>query len=486
MVHAVADSQIYSKKLQAPFTVLVVEDNSADAEMLLHALEQAKLKTFDDQLDIEVRATAEGAVQLLNERTVDLVLTDLVLPAMDGLDLVSHILELDRNLPVLIVTRMNSVNLAVEAMRRGAFDYLLKPVNPTDLGMRLHRAIRYSEILRRHAAFERMVRHDLETGSLVGVSAAFQRVMRQVGEAAQVRSTVLITGETGTGKGLIARAIHERSRERAKPFQVIDCATIPEGTIESELFGHVRGAFTGASADKPGLIELAHGGTVFLDEIGELPVGLQVKLLRVLEENEVRPVGGTRAKRVDLRIIAATNQDLAEKVKQGTFRKDLYFRLAVVHIPVPPLRERPEDIPAIARHLLDRLGREMGKPRCYFDAAAIDALTGYPWPGNVRELRNVVERVVLLATADRITRAQVEALLPGEQATTFLDDPYGELTYMEAKRKALTDFTRTFLRSKLARSQGTITKAAESSGISKQHFCLLMKRYLEESKDHKN
>ncbi|WP_447860459.1 sigma-54-dependent transcriptional regulator [Nitrospira calida] len=482
MVHAVADSQIFSKKLQAPFTVLVVEDNSADAEMLLHALEQANLKTLDDHLDVEVRATAEGALQLLNERTVDLVLTDLILPAMDGLDLVSHLLELDRHLPVLVVTWMNTVDLAVEAMRRGAFDYVLKPLNPTDLGMRLHRAIRYSEILRRTSAFERMVRHDLETGSLVGVSAAFQRVLRQVREAAQVRSTVLITGETGTGKGLIARAIHEHSRERAKPFQVIDCATIPEGTIESELFGHVRGAFTGASTDKPGLIELAHGGTVFLDEIGELPLGLQAKLLRVIEENEVRPVGGTRAKRVDLRIIAATNQDLAEKVKQGAFRKDLYFRLAVVHIPVPPLRERTEDIPVIARHLLDRLGREMGKPRCYFDAAAIDALTAYPWPGNVRELRNVVERVVMLATSDKITRAQVEALLPGEQATTFLDDPYGDLTYMEAKRKAVTAFTRAFLRSKLARSQGTITKAAESSGISKQHFCMLMKRYLGESK----
>ncbi len=477
-MHSLVDPQLLVKKPKAPFTVLVVEDNSADAEMLLHALEQANLKTLDDHLDVEVRATAEGALQLLNERTVDLVLTDLILPAMDGLDLVSHLLELDRHLPVLVVTWMNTVDLAVEAMRRGAFDYVLKPLNPTDLGMRLHRAIRYSEILRRTSAFERMVRHDLETGSLVGVSAAFQRVLRQVREAAQVRSTVLITGETGTGKGLIARAIHEHSRERAKPFQVIDCATIPEGTIESELFGHVRGAFTGASTDKPGLIELAHGGTVFLDEIGELPLGLQAKLLRVIEENEVRPVGGTRAKRVDLRIIAATNQDLAEKVKQGTFRKDLYFRLAVVHIPVPPLRERTEDIPVIARHLLDRLGREMGKPRCYFDAAAIDALTAYPWPGNVRELRNVVERVVMLATSDKITRADVKTLLPTGQARVFLDDPYADLTYMEAKRKALTAFIRAFLRSKLATNGGVITKAAESSGISQQHFSLLMKRHL--------
>src|SRR5438093_1108527 len=224
--------------------------------------------------------------------------------------------------------------------------------------------------------------------------------MRQVREAAQVRSTVLIMGETGTGKGLIAHAIHEQSREREKPYQVIDCTTVPEGMIESELFGHVRGAFTGAVSNKPGLIELADGGSVFLDEIGELPLQLQVKLLRVLEDSEVRPVGGTRVKRVDMRFIAASNQDLEERASSGAFRKDLYYRLAVVTIRVPPLRERVEDILVIARHLVTQFGREMSKPRCFLDSSAMTELAAYHWPGNVRELRNVVERAVILATEE--------------------------------------------------------------------------------------
>jgi transcriptional regulator with PAS, ATPase and Fis domain len=304
--------------------------------------------------------------------------------------------------------------------------------------------------------------------------------MRNVRQAAQVRSTVLITGETGTGKGMIARAIHEQSAERDRPFQVIDCATVPEGMVESELFGHVRGAFTGAVSDKPGLIELANGGTVFLDEIAELPLPLQAKLLRVLEESEVRPVGGTKSKRVDLRIIAATNQSLEERVRHGTFRKDLYYRLAVVAIHVPPLRERTEDIPVIARQLLDRLGREMGKPGCHFDQAAIDALLQYGWPGNVRELRNVIERAVMLMTDDTITATSIGRLLSSLSQTTVdqNETDYASLPYMEAKEQAIADFTTAYLRKKLAKYSGVITKAAESSGIPRQHFSSLMKRYL--------
>ncbi len=468
------------QKGHAPFTILVVEDDPSDTELILHALEQAELKAVEGDLEIEVRATAEGALKLLEERAVDLVLTDMVLPGMDGLDLVSKIQDIDRNLPVLVVTRMNGVSQAVDAMRRGAYDYLVKPVNPEDLGMRLHRAIRISEILRRNSMYERLAQRELQAGSLVGVSPAFQEIMRRVREAAQVRSTVLITGETGTGKGLIARAVHEHSRERDKPYQVIDCTTVPEGIMESELFGHVRGAFTGAVSNKPGLIELANGGSVFLDEIGELPLSLQAKLLRVLEDNEVRPVGGTAVKRVDMRFIAATNQDLEEKVKRGAFRADLYYRLAVVLIRVPPLRERVEDIAVIARHLLAQLGREMGKPRCYFDASAIDALTAYPWPGNVRELRNVVERAVMLTTEDVITGSQINALLPSTKPDPAVGQgsPYIALPYMEAKRKAIADFTRSYLKAKLAMHAGLITKAAESSGIPRQHFSLLMKQYL--------
>ena len=483
MTSSMVDARTGSRQTRAPFTVLVVEDNPTDVELMLHTLEEAELKTLDGELEIEVRATAEGALDLLNTRSIDLVLTDLVLPCMDGLGLVNRLRDMDRNLPVLVVTRMNDVPMAVDAMRRGAYDYIVKPVNALDLGARLHRAIRISEILRRNAAYERIVQRELQASSLsslVGTSQAFEAVMRRVREAAQVRSTVLITGETGTGKGLIARAIHEESREHNKPFQVIDCTTVPEGMMESELFGHVRGAFTGAIADKPGLIELANGGSVFLDEIGDLPVLLQTKLLRVLEESEVRPVGGTRVKRVDMRFIAATNQNLEEKVKNGTFRKDLYYRLAVVAIPVPPLRERPDDIPVIARHLLAQLGTEMGKPYCRFDSAAIDTLTAYPWPGNVRELRNVVERMLMLATDETITDREVKSLLPSEpQSLPTVGHPYAMLPYMEAKEKALGDFTRAYLKAKLTVHEGIITRAAESSQIPRQHFSLLMKRYLD-------
>jgi DNA-binding NtrC family response regulator len=480
MATDVQDVRAMKKRSKLPFTILIVEDDPTDVELMLHALEQADLRPLGGDFDMEVRPTAEGALNLLKERAVDLVLTDMMLPSMDGLDLTSRLQAMDPNLPVLVVTRMNTVSMAVEAMRRGAFDYVVKPVNAKDLAMRLHRAIRISEILRRHAIYEQQERLEGEANSLVGVSPAFERLLRGIQEAARVRSTVLITGETGTGKGMIARAIHRESAEHERPFQVIDCTSIPEGMMESELFGHVRGAFTGAIADKPGLIELANGGSVFLDEIGELPLTLQAKLLRVLEENEVRPVGGTRVRRVDMRFIAATNQDLEAKVRDGSFRRDLYYRLAVVAIAVPPLRERREDVPVIARHLMVRLSREMGRPRCHFDEGAIAALAAYAWPGNGRELRNVVERALMLATGETVTARDIEALLPKGQgdAPSSGQQDLTALPYMEAKEQAIEDFTRLYLRTKLSQAGGIITKAADSSGIPRQHFSLLMKRFL--------
>jgi DNA-binding NtrC family response regulator len=479
MTGSAAIAKADPRKAKAPFIILIVEDNPTDAELMMHALEAADLKPLNGDWDMEIRATAEGALELLNERAVDLVLTDMMLPGMSGLDLLGKIQAIDRNLPVLLVTRMNTVQLAVEAMRRGAFDYVVKPVNPEDLGVRLHRAIRISEILRRHAIYEQRERLDFQAGSFIGVGESYQRVMRGVREAAQVRSTVLITGETGTGKGLIARAIHEQSPEHEKPFQVIDCATVPDGVMESELFGHVRGAFTGAIADKPGLIELANGGTVFLDEIGELPLPLQAKLLRVLEENEVRPVGSTRARRVDMRFIAATNRNLEEQVRIGRFRKDLYYRLAVITITVPPLRDRAEDIPVIARHQVRQFGREMGKPNCLLTEAAIEELIRYPFPGNVRELRNIIERSVMRATDDHLAANDIRALLaPLDRDDLVPDFLNADLSYTEAKEQAVAEFSRRYLRAKLAQHEGVITKAADSSGIPRQHFSLLMKKYL--------
>ncbi|UVT19897.1 MAG: sigma-54-dependent Fis family transcriptional regulator [Nitrospira sp.] len=464
----------------APFTILVVEDNATDVELMLHALEAADLKPLGGDFDMEVRPTAEGALQLISERAVDVVLTDLVLPGMDGLDLVSRLQTIDPELPVLVVTRMNAVPMAVDAMRRGAFDYVLKPVNAQDLGIRLHRAIRISEILRRHAIYEQQDRRQFEVNGFVGGSIAFEQVRRSISEAAQVQSTVLITGETGTGKGMIARAIHQQSSKADQPFQVIDCTTVPDGMMESELFGHVRGAFTGAIADKPGLIELANGGTVFLDEIGELPLLLQAKLLRVLEENEVRPVGGTRVRRVDMRVIAATNRDLEARVRAGTFRKDLYYRLAVVSIRVPPLRERREDVPLIARHMLSRLVQAMGKAPCHLDEEAVRVLMSYAWPGNGRELRNVMERLVMFLTSDTISARDVQRVLQQDDTDSLVsvDPGLAALPYMEAKERALEEFTKSYLRVKLAQHGGVITKAAADSGIPRQHFSLLMKRFL--------
>jgi DNA-binding NtrC family response regulator len=479
-IPAIEPAVITKGNKKTSFTILLVEDQATDAELMLHAIEKADLKALEGNIELVVRASAEGALAALNEVPVDLVLTDMMLPGISGLDLVSQIQELDRNLPVLVVTRVNEVPAAVDAMRRGAYDYILKPVNHSDLSMRLHRAVRISEIIRRNSAFERSMPQTAGTGSLVGSSEMFGEVRRLVREASQVRSTVLITGETGTGKGLIARAIHEQSHEQDKPFQVIDCANLPEGIIESELFGHVRGAFTGAIADKPGLIELANGGTVFLDEIGELPLALQAKLLRVLEENEVRRVGGTRVKRVDMRFIAATNQDLDEKIRNGGFRQDLYYRLAVISIHVPPLRERAEDIASIARVSVAQFGNEIGKSHCVLDSSAVTELAAYRWPGNVRELKNVIERAVILATEETITGTEIRALLPhGKKlAPSQALLAYTAFPYTEAKNKVVADFGRTYVKEKLARHGDNITRAANDSGIPRQHFMLLMKRYL--------
>ncbi len=481
MTTVALDPQMTRKK-ERPFTVLVVEDNPSDTELLLHTLEQADLKVFEGELDLVVRSTAEGALQLLKDRVVDLVLTDMVLPGMSGLDLVSHIRNLDPNLPTFIITWVDKVPMAVDAMRRGAFDYLIKPVNVQDLGVRLHRAVRISEILRRNAVLEHLIKQELSEPSFVGATETYRDIVRRAYEAAQGRHPVLITGETGTGKGLLARMIHEECAEREKSFQVIDCTTLPEGTAESELFGHVRGAFTGAIADKPGLIELANGGTAFLDEIGDLPLPLQAKLLRVLEDYEVRPVGGTRMRRLDMRFIAATNQNLQEKVRTGAFRKDLYYRLAATVIHIPPLRERLEDIPIIARHFTAQFAKDLRKPGCYLDASAVAALMAYPWPGNVRELKNVIERAVTLASGDSIADAQIKPLLQGQPETrsemevaSYLGDPY-----LEARKRVLALFSRAYLKAKLAMAGGNIGKAAEDSGMTRQHFGFLMKRYLKE------
>jgi len=462
------------------FTILLVEDNSGDVEMFLRTVEEDLPRHEDEEVELVFAARAEGGLKVLAERRIDLVIADIRLPGMSGIELLQRIQAVDRRIPVIMVSWVDAVDTAVDAMKHGAFDYVIKPFERLDLATRIHRAMRMSEILLQYEPKESGPAAPFK--NLIGVSPAIKHVMAMVEEATRVQSTTLIVGETGTGKELIARAIHERSADQNGPFQVVDCTSFSEGMVESELFGHVRGAFTGAVADKPGLIELGVGGTVFLDEIGELPLGLQAKLLRVLEEGEVRAVGSTHQKKVSVRFIAATNQDLAERVKRNEFRKDLFFRLNVMVIKVPALRERTQDVPLLARHFIGRYAKEFGKYVDDLHPSAVTELVAYSWPGNVRELRNVMERAVMLAKGDRVNRNEIVSLLqfPDEPSGSISDD-YLHLPYAKAKEKVLEEFNRRYIANKLEHHQGNVTHAANDAGLPRSYFHEIMRRYLRDS-----
>ncbi|MDP1767532.1 MAG: sigma-54 dependent transcriptional regulator [Nitrospirota bacterium] len=463
------------------FTILLVEDNGGDVEMFLRTVEEELPRKDDERVELVIAARAEGGLQILNERRIDLVISDVRLPGMSGLELLQRVQAMDRRIPVIMISWVDTVDIGVEAMRCGAFDYITKPFEKLDLAARIHRAMRISEMLYRYEPGQ--TGDALPFKELVGVSPAFRALTTMIEAAASVHTTTLIIGETGTGKELIARAIHDRSAERNGPFQVIDCTTFSEGTVDSELFGHVRGAFTGAVGDKLGLLEQGVGGTLFLDEIGDLPLPLQAKLLRVLEEGEVRAVGSVQLKKFRARFIAATNQELIEKVKRNEFRKDLFFRLNVMAIKVPPLRERTEDIPLLARHFIRRYAKEFGKPIADLHPSAATELVAYCWLGNVRELRNVMERAVMLAKGDRIGYHDVVGLLQfTDQAQRPESDDYLSLPYAKAKEKVLEDFSRRYIKRKLDRHQGNVTHASLEAGLPRSYFHEIMRRYLKDEK----
>jgi DNA-binding NtrC family response regulator len=468
------------------FHILLVDDEAADAEILLRSLEQELANDENREFDFTVVARAEGALKVLEQKEVHLILADVRMPGIGGIEFLKRLQSLNQSVPVIMISGLNSIDTAVETIRHGAFDYITKPFNPKMLAARIHRAMRMSEILHQNWALRRMAIQPEGFETLIGVSPTFQALLRMVQEVAPVRSTVLIVGETGTGKELLARAIHDLSPDHDQPYQLVDCTRFPEGMIESELFGHVKGAFTGAVVDKVGLLELADGGSVFLDEIADLPLSLQARLLRVIEDGEVRPVGGTRSKKIDVRFIAATNQNLEERVSRGEFRKDLFYRLNVVTLRVPPLRDRAEDIPLLARHFLTQFAREFGKPVTDLHPSAVTDLVAYKWPGNIRELRNVIERAVMLGSGERLSSKELSSLLPsvsGEQtgSPSMPGEEYLHLPYSEAKQKVLEAFTNRYIKGKLATHGGNVTRAAEDSGVPRQHFQQIMKRYLKDS-----
>jgi two-component system NtrC family response regulator len=380
--------------------ILLVEDDISVRRVIRMQLEEAGY-------EVAVAADGEEAETIINERRPKLVITDLRMPGMGGMELLRRVRDEHVETTVIMITAFGSVETAVEAMKAGAYDYVTKPIDYEALELVVHRAMERQNLLDEVRNLRSVLDQRYGFESIVGRSKRLLRVLEMASRVAQHDSTVLILGETGTGKELLARAIHHNSRRKNKPFATINCGAIPKELIEAELFGFTRGAFTGAHAAKPGRIELADGGTLFLDEVGELPLEMQVKLLRLLQNGEIEKIGSTGHSVVNVRVVAATNRNLQAMIEDGTFREDLYYRLAVVPLELPPLRERKEDLPELVQHLFRKLKERHGLPALRMSASLTSYLCSYRWPGNIRELENVIERMLVLSAGDEITEADL-------------------------------------------------------------------------------
>jgi DNA-binding NtrC family response regulator len=370
--------------------LLIVEDE----ETLRSSLKRVFLR---EGYAVDTAEDAETALQLIKENIYDLIITDIILPNIDGIELLKHIKELIPDQIVIVITAFASLETAVDALRSGAYDYIIKPIIHEEIKQIVKNALNQRALQRENIQLKRQIKRQYDFSKIIGEGIAMKRIINEVRKIADAKSNVLLLGETGTGKELIARAIHFNSSRADKPFIPINCSAIPENLLESELFGHIRGAFTGAFTSKKGLFEEASGGTIFLDEIGDLSINLQSKLLRVLEDQEIRPVGGTQNIKVDVRFIAATNKDIVSAVKEGNFREDLFYRINVITIKLPPLRERKEDIDLLVKHFIDKFSTELGKKINGIDEESLKHIKRYNWPGNIRELQNVIERAILIS-----------------------------------------------------------------------------------------
>ena len=417
----------------------------------------------------------ETGLAFLDESEVDVVITDMKMPKVTGQQVLEHVKRNFPYIPVIIMTAFGSIEGAVEAMRIGAFDYIAKPFANDELLLTVEKASRFAAAQRENMLLRQSLEDRFSSENIIGRGKAMQRVLEMVRKAAPTKSTVLITGESGTGKELVAKAIHYASPRKDSPFISVNCMALASGVLESELFGHEKGSFTGAVARKRGRFEMAHGGTIFLDEIGELSPELQVKKMRVIQERKFERVGGADPIEVDIRILAATNRNLFEAVAAGTFREDLYYRLNVVHIQTPPLRERREDIPILAAHFLERYAKENGKTFKGFSPEAMEYLTAYEWPGNVRQLQNVVERCVVLAGSDVIVVEDLPSEIRDEESQYKSAVDLLPLTINLGE--TLEKIEAALIRRALARSNLVQVKAAEMLGISKSLLQYKLKKY---------
>ncbi len=445
-------------------TVLLIDDDDSLRRVIEFSLTEA---------GFHVRAAASGeeGLRLCGEGGCDAVISDITMPGMSGMDVLARVREQDAGVPVILITAYGTIESAVEAMKAGAFDYITKPVRRDELRMTLERALRMRRLERENVVLRAAVTDRYRFDSIIGSSAKLREVLDLAGRAAASDATVLIMGERGTGKELLAKGIHFNSARSRGPFVAVNCAAIPETLIESELFGHVRGAFTGAVKDKEGKFELADGGTILLDEIGDLRVDLQAKILRVLQERAVDRVGGARSVPLDVRVIASTNQDIEQAIREGKFREDLYDRINVVALRMPPLRERRDDIPLLARHFCEKFAKG-ANPVPDLEPAALDALLAYGWPGNVRELESVIERASVLKRGAVITPAD----LP-DKVTKEKTGAAGIILNMPEEGLSLEELEKSLIVKALERHKGNQTRAAEYLGITRPTLIYRMEKF---------
>lgn len=434
------------------FTLLIIDDekNIRDGLAANFELEDYNVKTA---------ASGEEGIELISKGDIDLVITDLRMPGISGEEVLKHVATVTPGIPVIILTGHGSIDAAVDAMRHGAYDFLTKPLNLDQLGMIVKRALESREMKLEHQELKKSVESKAAFKGMIGKSPAMQKIQETIAKAAASKASVLITGESGVGKEVVARAVHELSNRKDKKMVDVHCAALSETLLESELFGHEKGAFTGADHLQKGRFERAHGSTIFLDEIGEINQSVQIKILRVLAEKKFERVGGEQTINVDVRVVAATNKNLEEEIKAGRFREDLYYRLNVIHIHVPPLRERKSDLPLLMASFLATFNEENGKSIKGFDNKAKSAMNRYDWPGNIRELRNCVESAVVMCSGDEITLDDLPPNVSSNSGEDTIQIPFG--TTLDAAERIVIE-------QNLAANKNNKTKTAEILGIGRK------------------
>jgi two-component system, NtrC family, response regulator PilR len=460
--------------IEAPARVLVVDDERSMRELLSIVLRR-------DGYEVLIAEDGAAAVEVLKKERIDILITDIRMPQMNGVDLLREAKRIAPDIVSIVMTAFASTETAVEALRLGAADYVHKSPNAaSELRLRVGRELERKRLQQENVLLKRVMRTSHQFSNIIGTSSPMMAVFQLVETIAPTSSTVLITGESGTGKELVARAIHVNSPRRDRPFVAVNCGALSETLLDSELFGHMRGAFTGADSNKKGLIEVAEKGTIFLDEIGEMSPAVQVKLLRVLQERKFRRLGGTEEIDADIRILAATNRDLSKMVADGTFREDLFYRINVIPLRLPSLRERLEDVPLLAEHFVARFAEQMGKPITGISGAALARLKLYGWPGNIRELENAMERAVALEQSPTILTESLPEQLAGAAKETEPQPTASPDAFPDAGfdlERHVQDIEREYIAEALRRAGGVKVKAAELLGMSFRSFRYYTKKY---------